>query len=562
MMRSTGRTLALACVALLWLASATAQAEITAEVDRDRVALGDTLRLTVTATGDDEELSSIDLRPLQADFEILQRSTSSSTSIVNGRRSHTRQLLIDITARREGLLTIPPLQVGQFATRPLRVSVGPPPEDIAGGQTVIFEAEVDRDSVYVQGQVILTLRLQQAINLENRSISELRLDGAFVKPLEQKSFQRTVDGRPWLVNEVRYAIFPEQSGTLEIPAQSFSAQEGVARRSLFDMGRGRQVRRTTEPLTLEVLPRPESYPSSTWLPARSLNVEESWSTPPEQLRAGESTTRTIRIRGEGLQGAQLPPVLFPATDGLKYYPDQPVINDTEVSSGLLGTRQDSAALVPTRAGTWQIPEIRIPWWDTETGELRYAVVPGREITVAAADPAAAANAVSVPAAAAGGASLPVAPAAGGDALPWQIVSAVTGTGWLLTLAWLLWSRRRPATPGDNGRAANPSEQRAFRQLQAACASGSAAHARQGMIDWTAALFPAAGVVSLGQVAGAFGDDGELAAELDRLNAALYSRTGDPWRGDALRACVKRLRQQHRKAGRSPEDDLTLYPRAA
>ena len=413
----------------------------------------------------------------------------------------------------------------------------------------------------MQGQVILTLRLQQAINLDNRSISELQLDGAFVKPLEQRSFQRTVDGRPWLVHEIRYAIFPEQSGTLEIPAQSFSAQESLPRRSLFDMNRGRQVRRRTEPLTIEVMPRPESYPASTWLPARSLNVEESWSTPPEQLRAGESSTRTIRIRGEGLQGAQLPPILFPATEGLKYYPDQPVINDTEVSSGLLGTRQDSAALVPTRAGTWDIPEIRIPWWDTETGEVRYAVIPGRKISVAAAETAADSSAGVMPDVAAGQATVPAAPVGGGDALPWQILSAVTGIGWLLTLGWLLWSRRRSTGTEGDGAAGNPSEHRAFKQLQAACASGSAVHARQAMIAWAATLLPESRVVSLNQAAEALGDEA-LTAELDKLNATLYSSSGDPWNGDPLAACVKRLRQHHRHNGKGGDEELTLYPRAA
>lgn len=560
-MTSIGKTLVLGCLVMLSLAGVSARAEITATVDRDQVALGDTLRLTITATEDNEDVSSIDLRPLQADFEILQRSTSSNTSIVNGRRSHTRQVLLDITPRREGDLKIPAMRVGQFATRPLRVTVGPPPSDIAGNQSIIFEAEIDRESVYVQGQVILTLRLQQAINLDNRSISELQLDGAFVKPLEQKSFQRTVGGRPWLVHEIRYAIFPEQSGNLEIPAQSFSAQESLPRRSLFDMNRGRQVRRRTDPLIIEVLPRPESYPSSTWLPARSLNVEESWSTPPEQLRAGESSTRTLRIRGEGLQGAQLPPILFPATEGLKYYPDQPVINDTEVSSGLLGTRQDSAALVPTRAGTWEIPEIRIPWWDTETGEVRYAVIPGREITVAAAETVAGSSAAVAPEVASGGATIPAAPVGGGDALPWQIVSAVTGIGWLLTLGWLLYSRRRPAKTDGDGSAGNPSEQRAFKQLQAACASGSAVHARQAMIDWAAALFPESRVVSLDQAAGVLGDEA-LRAELEKLNVALYGSADTPWNGDPLAACIKRLRQQHRRAGNKRDEELALYPRAA
>ncbi len=127
-------------------------------------------------------------------------------------------------------------------------------------------------------------------------------------------------------------------------------------------------------------------PQTPGCPPGSLTLEENWSTSPEQLRVGESATRTIRIQGEGLQGAQLPPILFAPTDGLKYYPDQPQISEQEIPDGLLGIRQDSAAVVPTRAGTYLIPEIRIPWWDTQSEQVQYAVLPEREITVTAAEP--------------------------------------------------------------------------------------------------------------------------------------------------------------------------------
>ena len=154
-----------------------------------------------------------------------------------------------------------------------------------------------------------------------------------------ESFQRTIDGRPWLVHEMRYAIFPEQSGTLDHSAHR-PTQRGRAtpRRSLFDLGGGgRQLRRSTELLSIDVLPRPASLSSKpTGCRPGELTLEECWSTPPEQLRVGESATRTITIRGLGLQGAQLPPVLFPATRGLKFYPDQPVISDSESATGLVG----------------------------------------------------------------------------------------------------------------------------------------------------------------------------------------------------------------------------------
>jgi hypothetical protein len=553
------------CMLILVLAAAGSRADVTASLDRDRVALGDTLRLTITAT-DNENLGQLDLRPLAANFELLNRSTSSKTSIVNGRRSDTRELLVDITPRREGTLEVPAMKLGQHTTNMLLVAVGPPPKNSAGGQTVIFEAELDRSSVYVQGQVILTLRLQQAINLDDRSISDLELDNAFVRTLEQNSFQRSIDGRPWLIHEVRYAIFPEQSGTLEIPAQTFSARESTPRRSMFDLGGGgRQLRRNTEPLSIDVLPRPGTFPDSTWLPARSLTLQESWSTPPEQLRAGESATRTITIRGEGLQGAQLPPVLFPATDGLKYYPDQPVISDSESTTGLVGLRQDSVAVVPTRAGSWQIPELRVPWWDTEANELRYAVLPGRSLDAAAA--AASDVTVRAPAPAPG---LPLAPNTG-QLLPstdaghsnslWQLLTAVTGLGWLLTLGYLIWSRRRPALPAASV-PDRPAEKPAFKQLLAACISGTPGQARQAVINWTAALLPEARVVSLAQVVMAFDDDPALSEALRTLDTALYSPAAAGWDGTALADTARRLRRDHGKQGDSEEAALRLYPQGA
>ena len=558
-MKPIGKALAALCTLALILASSASHAAVNASLDRDRVAMGDTLRLTITVTGN-EEINNTDLRPLLADFEIIQRSTSSNTSISNGRRTHVKQLLIDITPRREGTLKIPPMRVGQSATNMLLVSVSPAPDSIAGGKTVLFEAEVDSDSVYVQGQVILTLRVQQAINLDGRSITELQLDDAFVKPLEQHSFQRTIDGRPWLVHEVRYAIFPEHSGSLEIPAQTFSAREGQARRGFFDLGGGgRQLRRRTEPLTIEVLPRPDTFPVGTWLPARNLTLEENWSTAPEQLRAGESATRTIRILGEGLQGAQLPPVMFPATEGLKYYPDQPVINDTEMATGLLGSRQDSAAVVPTRAGIWTIPEIRIPWWDIESGKVRYAVLPGREISVAAADPATSTSLVAAPDIEIGTTVMPTAQSHSGGARQWQILTAISSVGWIITLAYLFWSRRKPESKQADT-AGNPSEKIAFKQLLAACASGSAAHARGAIIDWAAALLPQVTVVSLSQVEAVFADR-ELTEALTTLNTSLYSSISSDWDGTALGEAARRLRKQHHKTVGKESKELRLYPQA-
>lgn len=561
-MKPIGKVLGTLCILLLAGAASTSWAALSASLDRDSVALGDTLRLTITAT-DDENLPDLDLRELTTDFEILGRSSNSKTSYVNGQFSSSNELVLDITPRREGTLAIPALRLGRQVTKALPVVVGPPPKDKPGDQALLFEAELDRSEVYVQGQVILTLRLQQAINLDDRNITQLQLDNAFVRPLEQNSFQRTIDGRPWLVHEVRYAIFPEQSGTLEIPAQTFSARERGQRRSLFDLGGGgRQIRRSSDALTIEVLPRPDGYPNAEWLPAAELTLDETWSTPPEQLKVGESATRTITIRGVGLQGAQLPPMLFPATDGLKFYPDQPTISDSELASGLIGTRVDSVAVVPTQAGNWQIPETRIPWWDTRSNQLRYAVLPARTLNVAAADPSALAPAPGpLPAPAAAlepgmAANIPLANDSAGRT--WQLVSAITGTGWLLTLAYLLWSRGRPKSKPAEVDTRNPAEEKAYKELLAACASDNPGLARKSMVQWTSALTSRPDITSLAQAATAH-DDPAMSAALDALNQALYSGKSSSWLGASLAENAKRLRASHRQAAGHGDSTLQLYP---
>jgi hypothetical protein len=540
---------------LTLLAGGPALAEVTASLDRDQAAIGDTLQLTISADGN-ENINNIDLRPLLKDFEILRRSTSSSTRIINGQTTRTREVTLDISARREGTLRIPPLQVGNSRSNMLLVAIGPAVSLDAGAQSVLFEAEVDRSQVYVQGQVLLTLRIQQAINLDARSVTELKLDNAFVKQLEQKSFQRNIDGRPWLVHEIRYAIFPEQSGTLEIPAQTFSARESRPRRSLFDVGsNGKQLRLNTDALTINVLPRPDDYPAGDWLPAERLTIEETWSTPPEQLQAGESATRTIRISGEGLQGAQLPPILFPSTEGLKYYPDQPVISDNEVGTGLLGSRQDSAALVPTRAGTWEIPEIRIPWWDTQAETVRYAVLPARQITVATA-PASAAAPISIDQPGSTPQAAKAVPSATGNLL-WQIIAGVCAAGWLLTALLV----RRPRGGGREERHEkkdHPGESQAFKQLLAACASDSAGHARSAFINWCTQALPQRQIVSIEDARAAVNDP-ELDQALAELDATLYRNGGGAWQGEQLTAIVKRLRKQLRQKGTESDRPLTLYP---
>ena len=559
MMKPISNLLAALVILIMTLGGSPAMGAITASLDRDRVALGDTVRLTIIAT-ENEKLKDADLRDLTENFEIIGRSTNNSTSIVNGRMSQTRKVIIDLMPRRAGSLYVPSIRIGQNSTQSIRIQVSPASAAPTGEQTVVFEAEVDKDSVYVQGQVILTLRIQQSINLDGGNISELKLDNAFVKPLEQHSFQRNIDGRPWRVNEVRYAIFPEKSGTLEIPAQVFSGRASRGRQSVFDLGGGGQLlRRNSKPISINVLPKPSSFTADTWLPTQSLTLQETWSSEPNELRVGESATRTITIVGEGLQGAQLPPILFTPIDGVKYYPDQPTIEDQELTDGLVGIRQDSAAVVAIRPGTFLIPEIRIPWWNTQTEQLEYAVLPEREINVAAAEitdltaePVLSAIPIDITATPL---TNPTRHWLGGPI--WPIVTAISTLGWILTLLYL-WRVRRSTAPNKPHAPDTSAEKQVFKQLLAVCADNNAARTRGAIIDWIAAFKPKASPVSLDEIAKLLGDE-EFSREIDTLDTCLYSSDQDHWDGTSLADCLHRLRRASGHGGDETAEPIKLYP---
>lgn len=554
-MKMSGKHPARALLALFCLLPTLALATLTAETDRTQVKLGDSLQLTLSSDGVTDPATA-DLSPLTRDFEILQQSSRSSTQIVNGETTREKALVVELVPRRTGSLEIPALFAGGERTQPIQLQVSEAASHPERDQQVVFSASVDSDSVYVQQQVILTLTLQQAIALDDRSVTELDVENAYVKPLGQNSYQRNSGGRRWLVHEIRYAVFPEQSGTLTIPAQTFAGRARQGSRSLFDLDSGPRISRDSAPLTLEVKPRPASFPDSVWLPATSVTIEESWSREPDELTTGDSVTRTVTVTAEGLQGAQLPPLVFPDMPGLKYYPDKPSIEEADTDTGVIGLRTDSAALVPVKPGVYRIPEVRIPWWDTAEDRLRYAELPGREIRVLPAAGDAGGDSAGQQAAsrATAGNTSPEQTenrleTGGRKAGPWPLVSGLLALGWLLTagtLAWILW-RRRESGELSNATglpAPTPTESSAWKQVQAACAAGQPGPAREALRRWLATLpYPACRQSLLSFAAEQ--PDADLAQALSDLDAALYgpAREARPWNGDALLAAAHSARQR-------------------
>ena len=537
---------------LLW--SAATMANLSATADRREIALGETLRLTLLGDAG-EQPSEIDLTPLNRDWEILSRSSATNARFINGRNNVTRTLELELAPLREGTLAIPSLLTGGRRTTPISILVNPEPLIAPGDATVLFETSIDQPSLYVQAELILTITLQQAINLEGSEISSLDIADAVVEPLERQSFQRRVGNRTWLVTELRYAIYPQKSGTLSIPAIAFTAREVQAGRTLLGSRLGRRLRLSSEPLQVTVKSVPAAFPGDVWLPAKTLTLTENWSLNPEALSVGDSTTRTLTLIAEGLQGSQLPPLS--SVQGalnipeLRFYPDQESIDQSEIARGLQGTRTQSEALVARANGNWTLPEIRIPWWNTQTDQLEYAVLDARDIAVQTAD-------LLDDETASGASSETTLPVA---TLPLWI-GLIGVAGWLIAigLAVLLWRLSRASLSADTPKGGNATlrggnTRQALVEVRRALTQQDASGIRTALQHW-AALHHGRGFASLSEVTRA--SSPSLAAILSELDRSIYGATDTEWRQLGL---IEALRDEPapEDIGEADNEVMALYP---
>ena len=307
-------------------------------------------------------------------------------------------------------------------------------------------------------------------------------------------------------------------------------------------------------------PIPAAWPDAPWIPAADLKLEESWSALPDELKIGDSVTRTVTVLAQGIDGSQLPPLEQPDVPGIKTYPDQPKSENTRGPDGITGIGINSTALLVTESGSFELPAIRIPWWDTETDRLRYAELPAHRLEI---------KATPVP----NSTAEPAAPAATTSPAPSPAVRTVSSTsmwmwttlaallGWLATTGWLMW-RMQPRRQAASEERTDSIEPRLFRELVKACEANEAANARAALTRWGQRYFGEAAPPTLQTLAGRFASE-DIRQGLDELERSLFSPSGSEWSGRALVDALRQWRKNDvRRRDARPPPLAPLYRSAS
>ncbi|MFI4968594.1 MAG: BatD family protein [Lysobacterales bacterium] len=526
------------CALLLFVVCATAATpDVRAWLDRDTMQLGETVTLNVEAQ--DGSSAQPDFSALKQDFDLLGTQSSQQISIVNGKSASKTLWAVGLEPKHAGSITIAPIRIGAAQTAPIALNVLAQAANAApkAGGDVFLEVTAEPLTPYVQQEVRYTAKLYYAFDLTDGNLSEPKADGIGVQRLGQdKSYVATLAGRRYHVVERHYALTPEHSGAIEVPALTFRGTALDVTDPTGFFSRGRNVAAHSDALHLEVKPKPAEWTDGAWLPAASLLLKDE-NELPTQVHVGEPVTRTIRLQAQGLGYEQLPELELQAPDGAEMYPDKADTRTRDDGEWRYGERVRKFAFVPNRPGNLIIPGLTIRWWDTVHDRAETTRLPPQTLNVLAA-----AGAASAPASppGAGGAqtpniAAPAAIAASKSAAPspqraasrrLKILAMLGFALWLLTLA--LWWRSRHRTQAvanatPRVAATDASAQRAA--FLRACALGEFAGAERALVAWARA--ERADIRNLGELGARLADAAqrEALADLQRTRYAGASSQG-------------------------------------
>lgn len=392
---------------------------LAAHVNSGTVAEGDTFQLTLTA--DSQPGTSPDLAPLQKDFDILGTSQSMSTQIINGKRSQSVSWIVSLSPKTKGTLEIPSISAGSLSSSPVAIKVvdaGAMPK-ATGASGIGLTATLDDGSPFLFQETPLTVRIETSEPIKSAELIAPQ-SSAFelVQRGDDRASQATRDGQTVNVIERTYMLKPQEEGTIEIPpfvlrgsvedpaaqrrdpfaGMGFSGFPGFSS-SMFDPGKPFAVRSDPIKLTVRANPNAAAGQNQWFLPAKDVRLNAAWSPEHPVFREGEAVSRRVSLLALGASVVQLPDLSFENTDGARIYLDDVQTGEDQTAEGTVARKDFLLSVVPTRGGQITLPEIKVNWTDSVSGEAKTATLPSEVITAEGTMPAASQPVATAPKAA-------------------------------------------------------------------------------------------------------------------------------------------------------------------
>jgi len=379
--------------------------QISASLDRNRIALNEQAVLALTISGSSNNLPQPQL-PGLTDFQIYNAGRSQNFTWINGKASASITYNFVLTPLREGHFVIPALRM-QFGaetsqTAPLALDVvkgdasavapgiareegAPRPSTARGSSPVFITGSVDKTSVYVGEPIIYNFRLYNRVPLLSRpNYQPPEMTGFWTEDLPpQRNFTDSVKGLPYNVTEVRTALFPSSPGkakvgsaALTVNLENFGSDPSGGDFFAQFFGRGEEKTLRTDPIAITVRPLPEPRPASFKGAVGDYSLTAQLDK--EKIAVGDPLTLTLTVSGRG-NIKSLPDLPIPPLTNFRTFDANAATNIEKKDGQVSGSKVFKTVLIPIASGELTIPPVPFVFFDT--GSRSYRTIKSRPLTV-------------------------------------------------------------------------------------------------------------------------------------------------------------------------------------
>lgn len=349
----------------------------TAQVDRNQIAAGDQLRLTITLTNAQDRIEPPDLGGMvivQGPFE------NSSYSFINGKATSSVSRTWVLTATRPGRYTIGPAKArvagGVIQTDPITIEVAkgsaaPQEPAVAQGQhrdpNLFIALTLSKTKSFVGEQVLATYQLYNRYSgLEAPEMDPPKLNGFWSEEIDTQGArweERVVNGLGYRVITIKQQLLiPQRAGTLRIDPMGLTCVVG---RSFFNRGTTINVKSNAAELT--ALPLPANAPAD--FSGAVGELELSMKADRTEVLVDEAIEVEVRLSGRAnLKLVEAPELRFPS----EFEVYEPRVTDriSVGSGGMSGARGFQYTVIPRHDGSFELGGISLSYFDPKTGTYK------------------------------------------------------------------------------------------------------------------------------------------------------------------------------------------------
>ncbi len=236
----------------------------------------------------------------------------------------------------------------------------------AKAQDCFARIELNKRTVYVQQPFRITVRvLTKTWYTAPLDFDNIQIPNSFILPFDRTfSSMFTVGNVQYAGLEFYYIVFPYKAGTFTIPPIHI-----VATTPPEGSSESRKVTLTTAPQKIIVKDVPPSLKKESWFVAKDVSISESWNKPMNNIKVGDVITRTITINAKGTLPQFIPEIAKEKPAWASIYPDEAELDDTRDENDANGRRIESITYLLEKAGKYQVPQIKVTWWNPNNSRI-------------------------------------------------------------------------------------------------------------------------------------------------------------------------------------------------